>query len=356
MSLYDNIYDADFKLQQMERKVARGLGERSSEEKETLKTEIEELTKIENDANEKVKELESQYNLVMNEVNEAEKRIAQMHRNNDDLSSKIAEIELEITSCEATLDKLSNDKDDNMVKFDLVRLEVRRLRDVLNTLVNELCELDSISQDIDHERRDKRHALGIEIEIKTAQARVAEEERHKCAIEAGQRSIAAEKMKAKYEMILNAQNGGEENPVIAAAKKRADLQLEGDNLNRVVIEKEKEITSMETKLFELQERNTTYRLSFAKVDKNSKEYKEVVTLQKNLEDSEKLLLQLKLKAQVDQRNLSTLSRKLETVKEDQTNLKSENKELNWKFTKVDKDLKALKAEENSLLSELREQR
>lgn len=356
------LYNAEFKLQQMERKVARGLGVRSLDEKIHLTKRIDELKEEESAAKDRKKVLDQKFKALQNELKEWEKKMKQNDTSKISLSSTIKEIELEITSCEQSLAKTEIEKEDNMVKFDLVRLEVRRLRDILNTLAMEVYRLEDVSQHISDSRRVKREELCVEMDIKVAQARIAEEERHNCAIEAGQRTLVAEKMKAKYEMITKAhntgENGEEENSqlhnLIAAAQKRADLQQEGDRLDKEIRTKHNEIKSMEKTLKHLKQRNTNFRQSFTKIDKSSEEYQVLQSLESKLEEAERSLFQVKSNTHKKSRDHRQSSRKLKELRDVQAKLKEEIVQLNEKKGKVEVELESLKREEQNICNELRE--
>lgn len=341
------LYNADFKLQLVERKVARGLGERSDEEKEKLVARINELRDEQIEKKERNKHLKQQYKMLQQELKRWSRKYEQCNGSKIDVQRHIEEAELEIVSCELNLQKLSTDKEEEMVSLDLVRLEVRRLRDILNTKTTDVYELEDIGDALVAEMKERKNQASLEAEVRTAQLRVADEDRHRCKIECGQRSIAAEKMQLKYEMITKAHNTGSENEgeghshvyyLIAAAQKRADLQREGDQLDAEIRTKEKEMKAMQKTLAHLKGRNTEFRQSFTKIDCNGAEYKDIVTLGEKLKISEKELFEAKRDMYETQRAYENATKSLKNIEAQRRNIKSDNRDLESKRISISNDI------------------
>lgn len=102
-----------------------------------------------------------------------------------------------------------------------------------------------------------------------------DEERHKAAIALNEKNLAVKNLQSRH-FTLKGKGGvvgsdgedGEEHSaiyhLIAAAQKKADLQREGDALEKDVLEKEREMIALTRTLQEMKERNTRHRLSFKK--------------------------------------------------------------------------------------------
>ena len=99
----------------------------------------------------------------------------------------IVDVELEISACELNLRKLNTKKEEEMVSHDLVRLEVRRLRDILRNKVEEVLRLENQSEELSNQMSARKAEIRIHTEVKVAQLRASVDERHKLALELGQR-------------------------------------------------------------------------------------------------------------------------------------------------------------------------
>lgn len=354
------VYNADFKLHQMERKVARGLGERSDVEKEKLSKRIDILKEEQKTNVERNKHLSQQCKILQQELKRCGRKRDQCDSDKRDIQRLIDEVELEIASCDLNLQKLCTDKEEDMVSLDLVRLEVRRLRDILNSRATEVYKLQDIGEELNGRMNQRKHELSLKGEVWTAQLRAAEEERHRCKIELGQRTIAAEKMQMKYEMITKAHNTGDSGEegegrshvyyLIAAAQKRADLQREGDSLDAEIRKKEKELKAMGKTLAHLKGRNTDFRQSFAKIDRKGTVYKDICKLEEdmviaedNLFDVKQSMHEISKKCKFEKDALSQSEKQLCTIKE-------ENEHLDTKKKSIELDIQQL-AKETSTTSD-----
>ncbi len=316
------LYNAEFQLQQMERKVARGLGERSDEEKKQLQQKIEELElEYQNHLNKKVTLLQQSKKL-QQELQKWQKKKEYCDKDQSKLSEMIVEVELEISACELNLKKLNTKKEEEMVSHDLVRLEVRRLREILRNKVEEVLTLENEREELINQMSARKAEIRIHTEVKVAQLRASEDERHKLAVELGQRKIAAEKIQLKHEILTKNHSsdgikGEEHSPVyhlIAAAQRRAELQREGDLLDAEIRKKEKELKSMEKTLSHLRERNTDFRSSFSKVDRKGRDYQEMLEMDEKVKASEKELLEAKKQFHTSKRNHDNNKKRIEQIK------------------------------------------
>lgn len=330
------LYHAEFQVQQIERKVARGLGERSDKEKKQLQEHIVALQSDQNAYEVKKKHLTQQSKVLYQELQTWGRSRVQWVKSQKDTEEMIAEVELEISSCELNRKQLISSKDENMVSHDIVRLEVRRLRDILRNKARDVYLLEEHREEIIQNMKARKEEIDIQTEVKTAQLRAAEEERHKRALELGKRTIVADKIKLKYEMLTKAHHTDEnetgENQshvyhLIMAAQKRADLQREGDQLDVDIRQKDKEMKAMKKMVQHLRQRNTDFRQSFSKLDLNDKTIKELLLLEERLTKSEKLLFEAKKQYTVLQRDCDKDGKLLASIHHQTSELSSEMKNL-----------------------------
>ena len=302
----------------MERKVARGLGERSDEEKKQLLKRIEDLELEAKFHQERKTTLLLQGKKLRQELQKWEKKKGLCEKDQKHLNEMIVDVELEITACELNLKQMTARKEEEMVSHDLVGLEVRRLRDILRDKVEKVLTLELQRENLINEMTSKKAEIQILQDVKTAQLRAAEDERHKSKVELGKRKIAAEKTKLKYDSLSKTKEGEDEDeensPVyhlILAAQKKAELQREGDLLDTEIRQKEAELRAMHKTLSHLRQRNTAFRSSFANVDKRGEEFKEIEAIESVIKISEKSLLEGKKELSVLQRNHTLNSRKIQ---------------------------------------------
>ena len=283
-------YNAKYQLYQMERKVARGLGERSDEEQKQLKQNIVRL-ESELDSYKSTQKMLVKQNRSLQQELRSWQRQRQIQQNQlEAIKQKIDDIELEISSCENSLKAQAIEKEDMLINHDSTRADMMCLRDTLTKHLNDVIALKHKRESIDADICHKKDELNVMCEVKTVELRAHEDDRHRNAIELAQRKVVADKLRSKYEVLTKSSgdnkdsNNSHIHRMILAAQKREELQREGDDLDRQIQVKEKEIFALEKTLIHLQEQNTKYRQSFAKVDKDNIEARKLDSLQTELRE------------------------------------------------------------------------
>ena len=108
------------------------MGERSDEEKRALKSAIEQSEARLEAAKEKRKLLQQQVRKLQNELTTYKNRRARLAENKVVLQEKQGELELQARMIEDELKVETRKKEEVIVANDLMRLEVRRLKDLLS--------------------------------------------------------------------------------------------------------------------------------------------------------------------------------------------------------------------------------
>jgi chromosome segregation ATPase len=108
-------YNADFQIQQMERKVARASGERSQEETKALQKEISEIQKEHDKLIEDWHLLSNSNKKLEDERRTVERQINKVKDNKYNLETHIQELELENEMAKGDLDKVIRKKEKTLV-------------------------------------------------------------------------------------------------------------------------------------------------------------------------------------------------------------------------------------------------
>ncbi|KAH8056161.1 hypothetical protein JL720_14228 [Aureococcus anophagefferens] len=263
------IYNAEFQIQQMERKVARGLGERSDDEKRALNAQIEKLEAQLQEARDMKKMLTSQGRRLNNELRAAQRRGELAAQQQEELEARITELELENNSAEQSLKAQQQQEEEAMVQNDIMRLELKRLRDALSQRADKVFTLENRKQQLKLSMQERKKEIAVHKEVQAAQLRHTEEERHKAQIE--------------------------------AAQKREELQRVGDELDQEIRRREREMRALEATLSHVNSRNSQYRQSFQKANMKSNEAEDM----KQLEEQAKLAQDALFRRKKELQRLST---------------------------------------------------
>ena len=338
------LYNANFQLQQMEKKVARSLGERSNEEQLKFQSQIEGLeTELESERRKKQLLVQQQRKLQA-ELRAWIKKYELSDSKYNETVQKIDGIGLEIFACEQGLKDMITKKEDAMVSHDVTLLDVRRLRDSLRRLLEEVYFLKQEASDSATAMQEKKDEMLSINEVKMTQLRTTKDERHKSAIDLGKRKVALEKTKAKYDMVsaINVGEGeGFESPelkLILAAQKREELQQEGDKIDETIQKKEKEIRTMKKTLTQLRERNTNFRSSFSRADMNGVKAQQLKLLEDKAQSAENTLFKVRKELQVLQKTTTEDKSQLDQMTSQLTSNEKRNNELMAAISQFESDV------------------
>ena len=242
---HELLSNANFQLQWMEKKVARGLGERSNEEQIQLQLQIESLEATLEAETKKKLALAQQKRKLQVELRAWEKKCTLSESKHSETMKMIDGIGVQLFACGQKLKETVAAKEEALVLHDVTVLDVRRLRDSLRNLLLTVYTLKDQAAKSSMSIQAKKEEITKLNESKNSQLRISKDDRHKSAIELGKAKAGLEKTKAKYNVIsaVNARKGegeGYESPelkLILAAQRREELQREGDKLDATIQQK-----------------------------------------------------------------------------------------------------------------------
>merc|ERR1712194_481222 len=97
------------------------------------------------------------------------------------------ELELENTMINRTVVTTVKEKEESLMQHDILRLEVKRLRQNLNSKSENLYSLENRKQQLQISMEEREKEIEVHTEVLRAQLRAVEEEKHKSAIELAER-------------------------------------------------------------------------------------------------------------------------------------------------------------------------
>uniref|UniRef100_A0A8C8J9N5 Coiled-coil domain-containing protein 39 n=1 Tax=Oncorhynchus tshawytscha TaxID=74940 RepID=A0A8C8J9N5_ONCTS len=278
------IYNQDFQIQLLERKMLRLRGEVNTEEKQVLEKKAQKLAHRLEEKKRTATMLTTQLKKLQVDrplLKEAEKTGAEK----SDLTTKIEELHLFNHISDKELKKLRLKKQDTMVEDNILKLEIKRLRDLLYNKADSVLSLEKRRLQLQTAMREREEEIKAHREMLNKQVKITDQERQGLSAEVHERLSKVDKMRKRYEIMtvsMAAPEGEEEKSqayyVIKAAQEKEELQREGDDLDGKIRKMEKEIRALENTLHVVNSRNTTYRKSFNKVTESSEEYQEKLKL------------------------------------------------------------------------------
>ncbi|XP_028611544.1 coiled-coil domain-containing protein 39 isoform X1 [Grammomys surdaster] len=273
------MYSQDFYIQQVERRMSRLKGEINSEEKQALETKILELKKTLDERKSTLSLLEAQIKKLHNDLYFIKKSNGKNNDEKESLMNKISELNLFIDRSEKELSKAKAVKEDMMIKDNLLKLEVKRAREMLYSKAEEVLSLEKRKQQLCTAMEERVEEIKVHKAMLTSQIRYVDQQRQTVSSEFHERLSKIDKLKNRYEIltvVMLPPEGEEEKTqsyyVIKAAQEKEELQREGDSLDAKINKAEKEIYALQNTLQVLNSCNNNYKQSFKKVTPSSDEY------------------------------------------------------------------------------------
>uniref|UniRef100_A0A8C6GYF4 Coiled-coil domain-containing protein 39 n=1 Tax=Mus spicilegus TaxID=10103 RepID=A0A8C6GYF4_MUSSI len=272
------MYSQDFYIQQVERRMSRLKGEINSEEKQALEAKILELKKTMDEKKSTLSLLESQIKKLHNDLYFIKKSNGKNNDEKESLMNKISELNLFIDRSEKELSKAKAVKEDMMIEDNLLKLQVKRARELLYGKAEEVLSLEKRKQQLGKDMEERAEEIKVHKAMLTSQIRCVEQQRQTMSSEFHERLSKIDKLKNRYEIltVVMLPPEGEEKTqsyyVIKAAQEKEELQREGDSLDAKINKAEKEIYALQNTLQVLNSCNSNYKQSFKKVTPSSDEY------------------------------------------------------------------------------------
>lgn len=279
------VYTADFQLQLMERKVARATGVRSVVEQAELKKKISELQAQLEQHNATHAMLGQQGKRLAIDLKRARRRAEELEREQARLTGSVAEVEINNELAQKELKKLLTQRQDGMVSSDVLKLEVKRLRELLNVKMDEVFGLQNRKHQLQMSMDERQQEIKVHTDVLRAQLKAAEDERHHAKKELTDRLMRVDRLANKYAIISGKMGEGEEGEgnsqayyVIKAAQERDELQRQGDELDQQIQKAEREVRALEKTLNHLFAKNAGYKASFEPVERQGPQFEQKLLL------------------------------------------------------------------------------
>ena len=280
------VYAADFQLQLMERKVNRASGVRTPQEQKELHAKIAELTESLENYTSQFGMLTTQCKRLGNDLKQAKRLADESEKEAAKMAGSISTLEMKNDAGQRKLKQTVKEKEESMVSHDVLKLEVKRLREQLNAKADEVFGLQNRKFQLQMSMEERQQEIKVHSDVLKAQLKAAEEERHATARELSDKLLKVDRLGNKYDIIcgkLGDEGDGDEHTqayyVIKAAQEREELQRQGDELDQQIQKAEREIRALEKTLQHLFSKNAGYKRSFQPVDENTPQYEQKVLLE-----------------------------------------------------------------------------
>ncbi|XP_032639747.1 coiled-coil domain-containing protein 39 isoform X2 [Chelonoidis abingdonii] len=280
------MYNQDFYIQQVERRLSRLQGDVNTDERQVLEAKVAELTKTLEEKKDAYNLLHAQHKKLQSDVHFIKRAMDKTGEEMTGLMIRIDELNLFNDKSDKELKKAKALKQDLMIEDNLLKLELKRLRDTLYNKAEQVLSLEKRKLQLNTAMEERTEEIKVHKAMIESQIRFVEQERQSVSSEFQDRLSKIEKLRCRYEIltiVMMPPEGEEEKTqtyyVIKAAQEKEDLQREGDDLDAKIRKAEKEVIALQNTMHVLNNCNSNYRNSFKTVTETSEEYKEKLQLE-----------------------------------------------------------------------------
>ncbi|NXT13566.1 CCD39 protein, partial [Prunella fulvescens] len=347
------IYNQDFYIQQIQRRLSRLEGEVNSDEKEVLEGKVAELKKTLEEKKKAYDGLQSLYRKLQNDVQITKRTIDKTREETSGLIDKIEELTLFNERSLQELKKAKHIKQEMMVEDNLLKLELKRLRNTLSNKAEKVLTLEKQQLELKKVIAERTEEIRIHKAMLDSQIRLLDQERHHLSAEFQDRLWKIDKLKRKYEIFTLSMMppDGEEMKsqayyVIKAAQEKEALQQEGDDLDAKICKAEKEIMAMENSLCVLKNWNRHYKNSLKPFPETSEDVEEKLKLEKDKKDADEKYKYKQRRIKELQENLQRMQQHFDIIQKQHAFLKEQKKEKEALILQLKKDIEEQKPKLN----------
>ncbi|TNN69902.1 Coiled-coil domain-containing protein 39 [Liparis tanakae] len=330
----------DFQIFSLRGKLARLEGNAQTDETLMRNLEIAELRK----ALEEKKDRANKFTKTLKEseadVRCLRKETEKFETQNKDLTDKLEGLILLRTINEKELKRLRLRKQDNMVEHNVMKIEVKRMRDLLYNKTGSMLSLEKRKLEMQKAIKDREEEVKVYREMISHQLRISEKERQRLSAELNEKLSKIDTMKTRFEVVMlsmAAPEGEEEKSqayyIAKAAQDKEELKQKGDGLDAKIRKMELENRALENTIQLFNNSNSAFRKSLHKVNTSGPEQQEQLKLEEKLRAAEEMLKYKKRQVQELQQDLQDMNSTVESLQQEE---KLENDKIEHKHSLIRK--------------------
>lgn len=288
------LYNIEFSVQQMEKRVNRAKGERTEEERKELHDKINLLQTTLDELEQQHKILDQQVKRVREELRRAKLDMEKLETAKTRASERIMNINLQVGHSEQEIKKLEQQREDELVQIGTIELQLSRLKKRLQQKSEKLVDLEQRKAQLAADVMERETEISVHQSMLKMEAKLAEEERRALQSELQERQRSLKAIRNRHEVVVGKLDPSQARLsqaqlVVTAAKEREDLQYRGDSLDTRIKRMEKEIMKLEKTISVIKASNSNYKQKFSKVSEEDEAVRTKKVLQAKFRELKTLM-------------------------------------------------------------------
>ncbi|NXN98255.1 CCD39 protein, partial [Rhinopomastus cyanomelas] len=343
------IYNQDFCIQQVQRRLSRLEGDVNAEEKQVLEAKVAELKKTLEEKKNTHDTLLAQHKKLQGDVYLIRRAMDKTAEETSGMMTKINELNLFNERSDQELKKAKATKQEMMVEDNLLKLELNRLQDTLCNKTEEVLTLEKQKLQLKKAIAERTEEIKIHRAMLDTQIRLVDQERQRISAEFQARLSKIDKLRCRYEILTVAimpPDGEEEKSyayyVIKAAQEKEELRREGDDLDAKICKTEKELVALENTLCVVRNCNSNYRNSFKEVPETSEEYEEKLKLEEEKRAADEKYRYKRRQIKELQENLQSMEKHFDEVLKEEAIFREQKDRKQAVVLQLNKDIEEQK--------------
>lgn len=360
------LYNAEYQIQLLERKVARAHGERSIEETDYLVSKIKVAKENHSKAKQKYLATQNAMKQLEDEHRALEKRIKKLQEDEKKYVSLIEKINLENDMTTQDVNNIMKKKDALLVQNNIMKLEIQKIQNKVLQSHNSALQLENQKSQLELSMTEKEKEIQVHYENLKAEHKFLEQEKHKVAVELAERTNKMKNLEIKYKSLIQSKQGNvnindhsQAYYIIKAAQQREEYERKNDELQAKINKADGELKALHNTLSHLKSRNNKFRDYNINKNATKEDHKLKADLENqfneignSLVEKKKEMQNLKQMLESNENSLKETEQKLNFMKEKKAEIVYEynncEKEMKDKELKYERAAKALFRNENLL--------
>uniref|UniRef100_A0A8B9QNV8 Coiled-coil domain-containing protein 39 n=1 Tax=Apteryx owenii TaxID=8824 RepID=A0A8B9QNV8_APTOW len=195
------MYNQDFYIQQVERRLSRLEGEVNADEKQVLEAKVAELKKTLEEKKNTYNVLHAQHKKLQSDVHFIKRAMDKTGEETSGVMVKINELNLFNEKSDQELKKAKAIKQEMMVEDNLLKLELKRLQDILSNKAEKVLALEKQKLKLKTAIAERTEEIKIHKAMTDSQIRLVDQERQRISAEFQDRLNKIDKLRCRYEIL-----------------------------------------------------------------------------------------------------------------------------------------------------------